>query len=82
MAVSVMCQTQRCDKSDKANCRLASPRSKKLPRQEKLFLSHSFSLRTSLIDILRPEGDIWVAQQEKSSKTDVDVIPASECCLV
>lgn len=34
MAVTVMCQTQRCDK---ANCRLASPRSEKLPRQKSFF---------------------------------------------
>lgn len=32
MAVSVMVQTQRSDKSDKDNCGLASPRSKKLRR--------------------------------------------------
>lgn len=32
VAVSVMCQTQRSDKSDKDNCRLASLRSKKLRR--------------------------------------------------
>ena len=39
MAVSVMCQTQRSDKSDKDNCRLASPRSKELLRPLKSFFT-------------------------------------------
>lgn len=37
MAVDVMCQAQRCDKSDKANCPLASPCSKMLLRPQGSF---------------------------------------------
>lgn len=70
-------------RGDKANCRLAYPLSKKFWRPaKKLILSHFLFLTTSPKDIKKPEGDIWVAQLEKSGKSDVDVALASEYWLV
>lgn len=52
MAVSVMCQARRCNKSDEANCRLASPHCEKLPRPSEKPFSLLFSSPSQLLSLI------------------------------